>query len=99
MPCKDQGLVKYTEALSSVEALVTEFSDTCEIIVIGDFNASLGERGGPRGVGIGSKEGDCIMDMADQYGLICADMQQVANGPTFTFQRGGIGRSWIDHIF
>ena len=31
--------------------------------------------------------------------LICCDMSKIETGPSFTFNRDGIGQSWIDHIF
>ena len=89
---------------SCLEEMLGIILDVCHeysIIVMGDFNVQLGIDGGPRGTGICSNLGRRILDMLCNEDILmsCCDMSYKGQGPVFTFQRQGIGKSWIDHIF
>ena len=46
MPCYRAGndlLIKYMDVLRSIEEIIGEYQEFCEIIIIGDYNANLGK--------------------------------------------------------
>ena len=51
LPCSDKGIDTYQEHLVELERVISESSMLGAVIVLGDFNAHLGQLGGVRGVG------------------------------------------------
>ena len=93
--------VDFLNVLSELEELSIEHSPNSKIIIMGDFNCKIGDKGGPRGEGPCCAYGSRLLDIMsnDLVQFVCCDMSHVGSGPMFTFDRPGIGRSWIDHIF
>ena len=91
----------FENTLNDLECAILEHVNDSKIIVMGDFNVSLGTDGGPRGSGSCSFYGKRLINSLynDKCQLICSDMSNLASGPKVTFNRDGVGSSWIDHIF
>ena len=92
---------EFHAVLDELESLLLEYSANSKIIVMGDFNCHIGDRGGPRGEGQCSTYGSRLLNVLNNEYIqcICCDMSYNALGPKYTFDKPGIGRSWIDHIF
>jgi exonuclease III len=87
--------------IDELSGLIAEHNTSCNIIVMGDFNAHFGTVGGPRGRGPCSAAGQRILNALcnENVQLLCYDMSKYGSGPVFSFDRVGVGQSWIDHIF
>lgn len=51
LPCVDKGINVYREHLLVLEEVISESERHGPVVVVGDFNAHLGEFGGPKGKG------------------------------------------------
>ena len=101
LPSSNAKVSEFNEAIDELHTLITEYYQTCNMVVMGDFNVSLGNLGGPRGDGMCSDRGlRCLNALRNEnIELICCDMAADASGPAYSFHKEGLGASWIDHIF
>ena len=92
---------EFIETVDELAQIVGAKSNSASIMLMGDFNVSLGALGGARGAGQCTLAGQLMLDALcnDELTMVCADMGNKGCGPTYTFQRQGIGCSWIDHVF
>ena len=65
-------------------------------IVSGDFNGDMGTKGGPRGIGKCSKEGNIVYRFMTSQNLFAANLSGKSCGPIHTFN-GPNGGSCIDY--
>ena len=88
-------------ALDKLSSIIAEHSGNCNMVIMGDFNVHFGSMGGSRGNGPCPVHGERILQVLcnETVQLMCYDMSKYASGPAFSFEKSGIGRSWIDHIF
>ncbi len=99
---RDNGGADYEATLSDLEFVVMEYTNNdYRLIVMGDFNVCLGNNGSQRGTDMCAPYGARLLDVMynEKCQFICCDKLNQASGPTCTFEREGVGRSWIDHIF
>ena len=97
----------YLPAQGSGEELEACLDDLAEIlesreagdlnIVCGDFNADVGNQGGPRGIKPPTKQGAHLMKLVNEFGLTICNLSEKATGPTNTYE-GPTGTSSIDYI-
>ena len=101
LPCSQSDPHEMDIIFDKCNEILAEYNEICDVIFIGDFNMDFGKLGGPRGNGSPSTTANRFLELLynDRYQLICYDMCNSAIGPKYTFNRDGIGRSWIDHIF
>ena len=101
MPSTDKPGDTFEDTLDELERLVEDYSKTGKVVVMGDFNACLGDTCGARGTGHCCAKGARLKDIMynERVQLLSADTSARASGPKNTFSKEGIGESWIDHVF
>ena len=96
-PCQDLGIDLYRSCLTELEQLVCESMQLGPIAVMGDFNAHLGNLGGPKGEGSPNQQGLLLQEQIIKNDLFVASLSELAHGPHHTFQSGDV-RTIIDYI-
>ena len=67
------------------------------VIVTGDFNADIGEAGGPRGTKPPTRRGQLLITFMKRHNLCAVNMMDIASGPVFTHE-GPMSCSTLDYI-
>lgn len=99
MPHSGLAIDNYREHLDIMTELYRKYENEGEVIFVGDFNADLGEQGGPRGRGQPSKLGKELWGTLDELDLFSLNLSHLCKGPLHTFQANGDKHlSTIDHI-
>ena len=98
LPCQDLACIDlYRSCLTELEQLVCESMQLGPIAVMGDFNAHLGNLGGPKGEGSPNQQGLLLQEQIIKNDLFVASLSELAHGPHHTFQSGDV-RTIIDYI-
>ncbi|XP_035661758.1 uncharacterized protein LOC118406010 [Branchiostoma floridae] len=99
MPNGGMPIEEYREQLEVLRELYRKYENDGEVMIIGDFNADLGDQGGPRGKDQMSKLGKELADIMGELGLLSLNLSNLGTGPLHTFQANGDKNlSTIDHI-
>ncbi|KAI8485281.1 hypothetical protein Bbelb_370280 [Branchiostoma belcheri] len=104
MPYSGLAVDTYREHLDIIIEVYRKYENEGEVILVGDFNADIGEQegrenGGPRGRGKGSKRGRELENIMEELALFSLNLSQLCKGPLYTFHdASGNHRSTIDHI-
>ena len=61
-------------------------------IICGDFNADVGNEGGPRGTKPPTKQGIHLIKLVNEFGLSICNLRESATGPITTYE-GPTGNS------
>ena len=67
LPCAEQGMDAYSNALLELEQLITTSSRLGPVLISGDFNAHLGPLGGPRGLDTLKHQGILLQQLINQH--------------------------------
>ena len=78
---------EYKDPLSELEDTLSKYLSS-PTILLGDFNAHLGQLGGPRGSGPVNTQGLMLKDLIDRHELCVLSLQSQASGPTHTYCSG-----------
>ena len=97
LPCQDLGMDLFCSCLTELEQLVCESKQLGPTVVLGDFNAHLGNLGGPKGSGNTNVQGLLLHQHIVSSDLFVASLSEIAYGPSHTFQSGDT-KTTIDYI-
>ena len=87
----------FTVTIDELEAIIDNLEEGAVPIVCGDFNGSIGRKGGPRGIGAPNRAGVSIHNFMLRQNLIAANLTGSATGQLNTYE-GHNGSSLIDYI-
>ena len=96
LPCQDLGMDLFHSCLTELEQLVCESRQLGPTVVLGDFNAHLGNLGGPKGNGNTNIQG-LLHQHIVKSDLFVALLSEIAYGPSHIFQSGDT-KTTIDYI-
>ena len=85
LPTADSTIDKFTDYLIELEKVISSFQGDGPVLVVGDFNAHIGVRGGIRGTGDGNVQGQLVMDMVERAEQYVVSLSQIASGPMYTY--------------
>ena len=97
LPCIDQGMDCFGEHLVELERVVSESELLGPVVVVGDFNAHLGELGGLRGLGNPNQQGVLLFDLMERCNLSAVSLGSCASGMLHTYQSGST-KTTVDYV-
>ena len=100
LPCVSEPISKYKSQVDMLENILYQLYDKGTIIVMGDFNAHVGNLGGPRSFNKTNSRGQVIKGLIEAFELQSANSQYGCVGPIETFYgNNGCTKTTVDHIF
>ena len=97
LPCMDQGMECFGGHLIELERVVSESELLGPVVVVGDFNAHLGELGGPRGLGNPNQQGVLLFGLMERCNLSAVSLGSCASGMLHTYQ-SGCTKTTVDYV-
>ena len=88
LPSSEYPLDVYKEHLLELENTISALQSDGPVLVTGDFNAHLGNMGGPRGIGDMNTQGQLLFDLISRTELFVASLCHTSSGPSYTFFNG-----------
>ena len=85
LPCQDLGMDLFRSCLTELEQLVCESKQLGPGVVLGDFNAHLGNLGGLKGNGNTNVQGLLLHQHIVKSDLFVASLSEIAYGWPFTY--------------
>ncbi|KAI8517105.1 hypothetical protein Bbelb_056860 [Branchiostoma belcheri] len=99
LPHAGEPVEEYRQHMDILRDLQKKYENEGTVIFMGDFNAHIGELGGPRGKGPPSKNGEELTEILEELELISLNLCHLCTGPTETFEtKNSDHKSTIDHI-
>ena len=88
----------FAEYLGELEGVINLCKLDGEIVVIGDVNCHFGSDVSARCWGQTTSQAKQLMKMVRNQNLTIADISEIGNGPTYSYSKQNIGKSYIDHV-
>ena len=85
LPSADFPTDIFTDHLVELENVISYFQKDGPVLVVGDFNAHIGTRGGTRGEGDGNVRGQLVMGLVERTEQYVVSLSQAASGPMYTY--------------
>ena len=99
LPTVSESTARYRECVDVLESILYQLHPSGMIIVLGDFNAHIGNVGGPRSFTQTNARGSIIGEVMDSFELLSVNSQSFCKGPVETFYaNGGMAKITVDHI-
>ena len=89
LPTADSPLNVYKEYLQELENVVYALQTSGPVLIIGDFNAHIGQTHSNHAQCQTNSQGRLLMDMINRTGHYAVSLSDLATGPTHTFSGGG----------
>ena len=100
LPSTNDSTSSYREYINTLEDSIAHLKSLGAVVLAGDFNAHIGNHGGPRSFKEVNNRGHILISLLDQFQFISVNSQELCNGPIETFHSNqGSTLSTIDHIF
>ncbi|CAB4025724.1 Hypothetical predicted protein [Paramuricea clavata] len=100
LPSTNDSTSSYREYINTMEDSIAHLKSLGAVVLAGDFNAHIGNHGGPRSFKEVNNRGHILISLLDQFQFISVNSQELCNGPIETFHSNqGSTLSTIDHIF
>ena len=96
LPTSDVPITQYKEVLNELENVVSALQRKGPVVVVGDFNAHIGELYSKRALGTTNAQGHLLLDMVIRSNQYIASLTNTATGPKHTFSNGDC-RTTIDY--
>ena len=93
--CRVSNFDRY---LSELKEVITTYKNYGNTIVIGDINCHFGSGAGLRTWGKTTPQAKKFQRILYECDMEIIDIGNMGQGPTYTFYREGIGKSYIDHV-
>ena len=99
LPFSNQSIEMYRSSLDVLEDTLNQLDDADSSFVSGDFNAHIGDYGGPRSLPNVNDRGRLLICFMERMGFKSANRQMFCKGPVETFyaQKSQV-ETTIDHI-
>ena len=99
LPSSNCGIDLYRACIEKLEEIVHRLNDHGTLFIAGDFNAHIGDFGGPRSFNTTNDRGRELIDFMDRLNLKSVNSQHFCKGPIETFYgQNGSTTTTIDHI-
>ena len=98
MPYAQCKISSFRETLDELQNIINDLYSTCQLVILGDYNAHIGPEGGPRGIGKSSNNGVILKEFTQINSLCILDLQSLTSGPKYTYTSHWGSVSYIDHI-
>ena len=100
LPCTSESMVIYKRYVEQLENIIYQLHARGTLIIMGDFNAHIGNLGGPRCFGEINSRGLAIRDMIESFELQSINSLNICEGPIETYYtNNGLTKTTVDHIF
>ena len=98
-PSSNHQFTEFCECLDLLWSLCDIYVNKGPFVLMGDFNAHLGNMGGSRGFGNIDNRGEKLIEFLDYFNLLVLNLSETACGPLHTFMSDdGRHKSVIDFI-
>ena len=91
------GEDSFPNCLDELSAAIDSSCEDSLVIIVGNFNADVGNSGGPSGIKAPTKRGLLLLDFIKRHDLSVANMLDLATGPVHTHE-GPNSYSTLDYI-
>jgi len=99
LPHAGEKVDEYRQHVDMLRDLYRKYENEGTVIFMGDFNADVGEQGGPRGKGSPSRNGSELAEILSELEMTSLNLSHICTGPVETFEtKNTKNKSTIDHI-
>lgn len=88
LPSSDHPMAEYVDYLVDLESIVLSLQASGPVVVVGDFNAHLGNLGCARNHDVTNQVGQMLFDVIDKCDLYTALQSALTCGESYTFAQG-----------
>ena len=100
LPTSTESSTTFKLILDVLDEIICKFEQEGSVLLVGDFNAHIGNMGGPRSSTSMNRRGMNLYDCLGKYDLVSVNSQALCQGPIETFYANeGLVKTTVDHIF